>query len=736
MDETRAKLEVESANLEKFKEHLNKSTQQTKQMVSILSHFDERLSKLEETIQPVYKETGILQEQQENILRALDHLDYVIKFYTAASEIEPVILGHIGDIEHYLNQLDRLQEAVKYFKFKNPESPELLNVSSLLDKGSEIIEKEFRSLLSRHSAPVPPVLILDLIHEDEASTPPTGTSVASSTTNHSATGSVGGSSSTESTASSMAVLEQLPVKAKAELRTMSKWLCDFKSEDFIAVYANIRSEILLKSLVGLRDHLRSASGTVSNPGNPIATSVTSSPHASRKTTHLNTPVSKKAPKSIQNAFRKFADAIPSEFLGGTANRSVSNYDLKDMDIVISEREIVAYLTSVTALYKLMQSELKLMEGIIPFQYQKPIFSRLVNAPINSIVHEGDELANRVKRAVSRNEFTPVLSLFPILRHQAAMRHCFDLILDGCSSDVANKFTALVTKFSTTISKALSEFVDFIKSDADTKVPKDGTVHELTSNVMIFLVNLNNYIDILSRVITVPTSASMNQYNTNSKDKNKFVYANYITRVLSTLGLTLKNKSDTYTDPHLRAIFMLNNFNYILKTLRKSELIKIVSSYDRDIELYYEEHVLQNKKDYSKSWSKILQIILEYDAKGNSLSNSASGSSMLGHSSGYSGYDFGHGPNVKMKDKDRQIIKDKFYWFNREFEEIRKTQTAYAIPDGELRESLKRENRDFILPRYIAFYNKYSVMNFAKHMDKYVKYTPVELGREMDTFFCF
>lgn len=44
-------------------------------------------------------------------------------------------------------------------------------------------------------------------------------------------------------------------------------------------------------------------------------------------------------------------------------------------------------------------------------------------------------------------------------------------------------------------------------------------------------------------------------------------------------------------------------------------------------------------------------------------------------------------------------------FNKEFEEIRKAQTAYAIPDVELREMLKKDNRDFILPRYTAFFNR-------------------------------
>ena len=44
-------------------------------------------------------------------------------------------------------------------------------------------------------------------------------------------------------------------------------------------------------------------------------------------------------------------------------------------------------------------------------------------------------------------------------------------------------------------------------------------------------------------------------------------------------------------------------------------------------------------------------------------------------------------------------------FNKELEEIRKAQTAYAIPDTELRDILKKDNRDFILPRYSSFYSR-------------------------------
>lgn len=132
MEDTREKLDIEVKNLDAFKEILNRSKLQTEQMCGILTHFDERLSKLEETIQPVYKETGNLQEKQESIDKTLNMLDFVIQFYTVASDVENTInTGPIsGQLDEYLDCLDRLHGAITYFETNNPESPELMNVVS------------------------------------------------------------------------------------------------------------------------------------------------------------------------------------------------------------------------------------------------------------------------------------------------------------------------------------------------------------------------------------------------------------------------------------------------------------------------------------------------------------------------------------------------------------------------------------------------------------------------------
>ena len=88
---------------------------------------------------------------------------------------------------------------------------------------------------------------------------------------------------------------------------------------------------------------------------------------------------------------------------------------------------------------------------------------------------------------------------------------------------------------------------------------------------------------------------------------------------------------------------------------------------------------------------------------------------------------------KLSDKYCRIIKEKFSGFNKEIEEISATQRSYSIPDVELRESLKRDNKEYICPKYNSFYDKYANIPFTKNPEKYVRYTPAEVSSLIDSF---
>ena len=60
--------------------------------------------------------------------------------------------------------------------------------------------------------------------------------------------------------------------------------------------------------------------------------------------------------------------------------------------------------------------------------------------------------------------------------------------------------------------------------------------------------------------------------------------------LGTLNLYLKNKSEHYDDPAKKAIFLLNNYNYIVISLQSSGIVSLVSSLDNRMEMTYQQLV--------------------------------------------------------------------------------------------------------------------------------------------------
>ena len=76
----------------------------------------------------------------------------------------------------------------------------------------------------------------------------------------------------------------------------------------------------------------------------------------------------------------------------------------------------------------------------------------------------------------------------------------------------------------------------------------------------------------------------------------------------------------------------------------------------------------------------------------------------------------------------------FQGFNKEIEDLHRIQKGYAIPDRELKDSLLQENKDYILPKYNDFLNKYKGTNFTKNPEKYIKYSVEQVETMMSQFF--
>ncbi|XP_025855591.1 exocyst complex component 7 isoform X2 [Vulpes vulpes] len=744
------KLKQEEETLSFIRDSLEKSDQLTKNMVSILSSFESRLMKLENSIIPVHKQTENLQRLQENVEKTLSCLDHVISYYHVASDTEKIIReGPTGRLEEYLGSMAKIQKAVEYFQDNSPDSPELNKVKLLFERGKESLESEFRSLMTRHSKVVSPVLILDLISGED-----------------------------ELEVQEEVPLEHLPEGVLQDVIRISRWLVEYgRNQDFMNVYYQIRSSQLDRSIKGLKEHFRKSSSSSGVPYSPAIPN-------KRKDTPTKKPL--KRPGTIrkaQNLLKQYSQHGLDGKKGGSNLIPLEGRD-DTLDV-----ETDAYIHCVSAFVKLAQSEYQLLMDVIPEHHQKKTFDSLIQDALDGLMLEGENIVSAARKAIIRHDFSAVLTVFPILRHLKQTKPEFDQVLQGTAASTKNKLPGLITSMETVGAKALEDFADNIKNDPDKEynMPKDGTVHELTSNAILFLQQLLDFqetagamlasqewhslvrrcpaclappsaflhlllgspvLPISLTQLTVPwagasgpagclptdccpgigagevgmegvlgdtynipldpreTSSSATSY---SSEFSKRLLSTYICKVLGNLQLNLLSKSKVYEDPALSAIFLHNNYNYILKALEKSELIQLVAVTQKTAERSYREHIEQQIQTYQRSWLKVTDYISEKNLPV-------------------------FQPGVKLRDKERQMIKERFKGFNDGLEELCKIQKAWAIPDMEQRDKIRQAQKNIVRETYGAFLHRYGSVPFTKNPEKYIKYRVEQVGDMIDRLF--
>nr|XP_043870206.1 exocyst complex component 7 isoform X5 [Solea senegalensis] len=684
--EIEGKLKQEQETLSFIKENLEKSDQLTKGMVSILSSFESRLMQLENSIIPVHKQTENLQRLQENVDKTLSCMDHVISYYHVAKDTDRIIReGPTGRLDEYLACIAKIQKAVEYFQDNNPDSPELNTVKARFEKGKELLEAEFRSLLTRYSKPVPPILILDTISVDE-----------------------------ELEVQEEVVLEHLPEAVLQDIICIAGWLVEYgRNQDFMNVYFQIRSNQLDRSIKGLKDHFRK---------NSASSGILYSPAVQTKRKDTPTKKAPKRPVYIPGTIRKAQNLLKQYSQHGLdGKKGGSNLTPSEGKDDVLDIEIDSYIHCISAFVKLAQSEYALLTEIIPEHHQKKTFDSLIQEALDNLMLEGDNIVSAARRAIMRHDYSAVLTIFPILRHLKMNKSEFDATLQGTAASTKNKLPTLITSMETIGAKALEEFADSIKNDPDKEynMPKDGTVHEMTSNAILFLQQLLDFHEtagamLASQVLGDTYNIPLDPRETSSatsytSDFNKRLLSTYICKVLGNLQLNLLSKSKVYEDSALSAIFLHNNYNYILKSLEKSELIQLVTVTQKKAESSYRELIEQQIQMYQRSWLKVTELLTDRNIPV-------------------------FQPGTKLKDKERQVIKDKFKGFNDGLEELCKTQKGWAVPDKEQRDFIRHAQRKVVSDAYRAFLHRCANISFTKNPEKYHKYRPEDVEEMIERLF--
>lgn len=154
---------------------------------------------------------------------------------------------------------------------------------------------------------------------------------------------------------------------------------------------------------------------------------------------------------------------------------------------------------------------------------------------------------------------------------------------------------------------------------------------------------------------------------------------YINKILDLLLLDLEAKAKNYKKPVLASLFILNNAHYTLKSIKGTVLTAVVSP---TVMSNIDKMMKKQFDSYRNSWIPIIEHLMD-----NTKIND-------------------NGKIVTQLSKaQRDVIKDKFKNFNKDFDDVFATQKNYAIPDPELRTQVIKEVRQILCPMFDRFYDR-------------------------------
>lgn len=204
----------------------------------------------------------------------------------------------------------------------------------------------------------------------------------------------------------------------------------------------------------------------------------------------------KASQTIEQsrfALKKSADNLASDDYLGDGNQ-----------------ELEKYLVLLLGLQRLLIWERQILMDVVPSGRVVEVFSRLAQPSIDMVVRDVENITAKVMRSIGRKEWTAALGIFSALKDVIILQPDIDKVCDASQSA---QLGVVVSKLQQTGTKALEQFLELVRNEVGgnlvgmststigiSSVPRDATVHELTSNTIWFLEHLCDHWDVIGSIL--------------------------------------------------------------------------------------------------------------------------------------------------------------------------------------------------------------------------------------------
>ncbi|KAL3698862.1 hypothetical protein R1sor_012938 [Riccia sorocarpa] len=404
------------------------------------------------------------------------------------------------------------------------------------------------------------------------------------------------------------------------------------------------------------------------------------------------------------AYRDIRSSVLEQSLRKLGVEKLSKEDVAKLQWEALEGKIGNWITYMRAAVKLLFAGERALCDQVLYRLdpvREKAFAEVTESSMMMLLSFGDVIA-RSKKSPEK--------LFVLLDMYETMRDLLPEIEVVFSGEQAQPMRdaalSLTRKLAETATETFGDFEEAVEKDATKTLVLDGTVHPLTSYVI-------NYVKFLLDSYQSTLKQLFGEKEIGDRANSKLAAATK--RIMSVLLTNLEMKSKLYKDAALTSLFLMNNTHYMVKSVRRSEAKELLGD---DWVQRHRRIVQQYAQGYQRSaWAKALSYL-----SGSSLAGGGSGG--LANSGDASGTGI-----------SRAVLKDRFKQFNTIFEDLHIRQSQWTIPDPELREAVRLQVAEVLLPAYRAFLKRYSaILDSGKNPQKYIKYSPEDLERLLGEFF--
>ncbi|TKY65097.1 Exocyst complex component EXO70B1 [Spatholobus suberectus] len=287
-----------------------------------------------------------------------------------------------------------------------------------------------------------------------------------------------------------------------------------------------------------------------------------------------------------------------------------------------------------------------------------------------------------------------------------------LYSDEVGSSVKVECHEVLKRLGNCVRATFLEFENAIATNVSSTPFVGGGIHPLARYVMNYLRTLTDYSDILNLLLkdqededaAISLSPDMSpgtEEDSRSQGSPSRVssMALHFRSIASILESNLEEKCKLYKEVSLQHLFLMNNLHYMAEKVKGSELRLIHGDeWIRKHNWKFQQHAMKYER---ASWSSILNLLKDEGI---------------------------HVPGTNSVSKS--LLNEKLRSFYLGFEDVYRIQTAWLIPDIQLREDLRISISLKVIQAYRTFVGRHN----SHISDRHIKYTADDLEKYLLDFF--